>query len=486
MTIATRKIGGLAVAAAVVIIALTATAGGSMQTPRAVQSPRPGFFGSEQARRGKTVFAKSCANCHTVDSATAPNKVGEPIPLLGREFLSKWRTVGDLFGKVRTTMPADNQGGLQQDAVLDVVAYLLQVNSLPAGKKDLSPDLTALHTMVLDERAAQQPVPANDLSTGTFYSDEQARRGRGYFLGSCATCHSASTQPPTEADLAMGHRGALLAGYRMMSVATGPSRWQRYPNVFALFNKIRRTMPGHDGGGLSLETYLDITAYVLQVNGAPAGKDELAYNENRMKSMMLNEPGFERLFNGRDFTGIKFVVGGICRQKEEGCHQSEPGRPFKVEDGTIICTGAPQGYWYADKKYFNFTLRFDYRYPRPKYLEEDRDFSGNSGYFLFVTENQVWPRMLQMEGGFANALAPAPLGAMAKFTQDAEARRRVARGLNEWNAVEIVSKNGQVTGSLNGTIVATVTEHDFKEAGYIGFQSEGAEIHWRNIRIKPE
>ena len=49
-----------------------------------------------------------------------------------------------------------------------------------------------------------------------------------------------------------------------------------------------------------------------------------------------------------------------------------------------------------------------------------------------------------------------------------------------------MSKSGQVTGYLNGTLVSTVTEHDFTEPGYIGFQSETGEIHWRNIRIKPE
>ena len=159
-------------------------------------------------------------------------------------------------------------------------------------------------------------------------------------------------------------------------------------------------------------------------------------------------------------------------------------QPFKLEKASEGMT--PQGYWYADKKYLNFTLRFDYRFVRPKGLEDERDFIGNSGYFLFVTDHQVWPRMLQMEGGQANALAPAPLGATAKFTQDADARRRAVRPLDEWNSVEIVSKNGQVMGYLNGTLVSAVTEHDFKEPGYIGFQSETGEIHWRNNRIKPE
>jgi len=43
-----------------------------------------------------------------------------------------------------------------------------------------------------------------------------------------------------------------------------------------------------------------------------------------------------------------------------------------------------------------------------------------------------------------------------------------------------------VKSYLNDVLVNTVTEHPFKEPGHIGFQSEGVELHWRNIRIKPE
>jgi hypothetical protein len=56
----------------------------------------------------------------------------------------------------------------------------------------------------------------------------------------------------------------------------------------------------------------------------------------------------------------------------------------------------------------------------------------------------------------------------------------------QWNSVEIVSKEGQVRAYLNGTLISAVTQHDFIRAGHIGFQSEGAEIYFRNIRIREE
>ncbi len=41
---------------------------------------------------------------------------------------------------------------------------------------------------------------------------------------------------------------------------------------------------------------------------------------------------------------------------------------------------------------------------------------------------------------------------------------------------------GNMTISLNGSVVSTVSDCELTE-GPIGFQSEGAEIHLRNIKI---
>jgi hypothetical protein len=206
-----------------------------------------------------------------------------------------------------------------------------------------------------------------------------------------------------------------------------------------------------------------------------------------MKSMMLNEPAFRRVFNGKDFSGIKFVIGAQCSPKPGGCAQAEPKGAFDVTDGTIISTGSPEGYWYADERYLNFTLRFDFRYLPISGLESDSDLLTNSGYLLFITEHGVWPKCMEIQGGAGVGVLGA-FGVMAnvKATSDNEARMRAIRPVGQWNSAEIVSKDGKVTTSLNGVLITTVTEHEFTEAGYIGFQSEGGQIQWRNVRIKPE
>jgi hypothetical protein len=60
-------------------------------------------------------------------------------PLMGGEFLSNWNglTVGDLFDRIRTTMPADNPGRLTRAQNADVIAHILAVNQFPSGRMEL-------------------------------------------------------------------------------------------------------------------------------------------------------------------------------------------------------------------------------------------------------------------------------------------------------------------------------------------------------------
>src|SRR4029077_8454928 len=133
------------------------------------------------------------------------------------------------------------------------------------------------------------------------------------------------------------------------------------------------------------------------------------------------------------------------------------------------------------QKYLNFTLRAEYRYPRPPELETDEDFSGNSGYLLCNTKHGVWQKTIEIQGANRTVLNVFPIDSMAKFVVDNDARRRALKPVGEGNAFEIVSRNNTVRTYLNGAPISTITEHEFKEPGYIGFQSEGVELHWRNI-----
>jgi mono/diheme cytochrome c family protein len=94
-----------------------------------------GVYTEEQAKRGEELYRKECASCHG-DTLVGG---GGAAPLTGGTFLSNWNglTVGDLFDRIRKTMPQGSLGKLNKRQDADVLAYLLSFNKFPAGKAEL-------------------------------------------------------------------------------------------------------------------------------------------------------------------------------------------------------------------------------------------------------------------------------------------------------------------------------------------------------------
>ena len=91
------------------------------------------------------------------------------------------------------------------------------------------------------------------------YSDQQAGRGRQIYQEQCATCHG---------DALEGSVGPPLAGDGFLAI------WSGLP-VVDLVDKIHNTMPLQAPAPLSRQASIDLTAYVLQAGGFPAGQAEL-------------------------------------------------------------------------------------------------------------------------------------------------------------------------------------------------------------------
>ena len=327
-----------------------------------------------------------------------------------------------------------------------------------------------------------------DASEGV-YAVPQAARGKSLFAKECVVCHS--DDPSINQVESGGARGYWLGDRRGLSVLVGERFLAKYRTAGDLYTKMRRTQPPDNAGGLSPQAYADILAYLLQVSGLPPGSKELPGSFAALKSVTLNERGFVPIFNGTDFTGIGFVLGSNCKPRPQGCARTERGTTFRVENGELVSTGSPWGYWYRMQKYLNFTLRFDYKWVRPRDDDPDEPFFGNSGYLLFITDHQVWPKSIEIQGRERDITADillraSGIGAQVTAQDDPDARARAWKPTGEWNSVEIVSRDGKIASYLNQILISTVTEHEFKAPGYVGFQSEGSEIHWRNIRIKAE
>ena len=99
-------------------------------------------YSAAQSKRGETAYGQYCATCH------GPDLMGADVapPLTGVEFTSGWNdlTVGDLFERLRITMPADKPGSVSVQDNADIVAFLLAKNGFPAGQTDLSVQVESL------------------------------------------------------------------------------------------------------------------------------------------------------------------------------------------------------------------------------------------------------------------------------------------------------------------------------------------------------
>ena len=97
-----------------------------------------GIYSNEQARRGEGLYRQECASCH----GEKLEGRGQAPPLAGADFTMDWNgmTVGDLFEKMQTSMPADQPGHLSREQNATLLAFILNANKFPAGAAELSTD----------------------------------------------------------------------------------------------------------------------------------------------------------------------------------------------------------------------------------------------------------------------------------------------------------------------------------------------------------
>jgi mono/diheme cytochrome c family protein len=109
---------------------------------------------------------------------------------------------------------------------------------------------------VIISRAAGLP-PASFLAS-------QADRGQAVYEGTCATCHSA---------------GQLVGQGFVES-------WNDR-RVYDFYAVVRGTMPLDKPGGLTEQEYLDVIAYLLKANHAPAGADSLRADTTALRNTKI-------------------------------------------------------------------------------------------------------------------------------------------------------------------------------------------------------
>ncbi len=197
-------------------------------------------------------------------------------------------------------------------------------------------------------------------------------------------------------------------------------------------------------------------------------------------------PQFRDLFNGKDLSGWV----NVNTDKDT----------WSVRNGLLVCSGHPIGVMRSEKQYENFILHIEWRHMEP---------GGNSGVFAWsegtVPKGRRLPKGLEVQmleldwvklhkdkdGNLrpiayvhgelfgAGGLQTTPDNPRGRRSKSIENR---CKGKGQWNVYDVVCVDGVVKLSVNGQFVNGVSKTAVKK-GYLCLESEGAEIHFRNIRI---
>jgi S-disulfanyl-L-cysteine oxidoreductase SoxD len=129
----------------VLLGAVSATALGQKAETR--RTTLTGVYSEQQAARGQDVYAGMCKSCHTAASHT------------GIAFEKSWdgHSLSELFGFISRQMPKNEPGSLAPEEYVDVLAYLLKLNQMPAGAAELPADTTVLGAIRIETHAAAKP-----------------------------------------------------------------------------------------------------------------------------------------------------------------------------------------------------------------------------------------------------------------------------------------------------------------------------------------
>lgn len=109
-----------------------------------------GVFTKAQADRGAAAYKTACSECHGGDLGGD----GFAPALAGSEFMGNWTdlSVGDLFERIRISMPPSGPSAVSPEQKADIVAHLMNVNKFPAGQTELEPKTDVLKGIKIDQK----------------------------------------------------------------------------------------------------------------------------------------------------------------------------------------------------------------------------------------------------------------------------------------------------------------------------------------------
>lgn len=186
------------------------------------------------------------------------------------------------------------------------------------------------------------------------------------------------------------------------------------------------------------------------------------------------------LWNGTDFTGWHRYVADPT---------VDVNNVWRVRNHVLRCSGKPDGYMRTENRFKNYRLHVEWRWP-----EE----ATNSGVLLHMNgPDQLWPTCVECQLKAGNAgdfvlMNGAGLtvngidrqNASKQFVATEKKATTSEKPAGQWNIGEIVCEKGMIRCTINGVLQNEGTEAK-PNTGWIGLQSEGGPIEFRNIYLLP-
>lgn len=144
--------------ACLTVMAGLVRAQGTPADPSSRKSIWEGVFTEAQVQRGSASFNASCVRCHALDAG------GVPFRMSGDPFWNNWADdpLDVMYSRIRSSMPNNAPGTLDDQTYADLVAFILSVNGVPVGGTgDLTP--AAMPAIQMVRRDGPRPVPAGSL-----------------------------------------------------------------------------------------------------------------------------------------------------------------------------------------------------------------------------------------------------------------------------------------------------------------------------------
>jgi hypothetical protein len=211
------------------------------------------------------------------------------------------------------------------------------------------------------------------------------------------------------------------------------------------------------------------------------------------------------LFNGSNLNNFDTFIKG------KGLN-SDPDHVFQVENGVIHVSGKEMGYIITKQSYRDYCLRAEFKWGEGTYGERAGKARDSGILYNIQGKQKVWPRSIEFqitEGGTGDfwltdgaALTGrdgkrvvGPPGAAVKIDHFGKGPSQNVTGFRDpigdlekphgkWNTLELVMHGNDVKQYVNGKL-ANEGSDPFPAEGKILFQSEGAEVFFRNIKLYP-